>query len=249
MKKILCICIFTMFMGLAGPAFSAAPTLTPKQILAESDRARGSGPGLKWQIQIISMEDDREQSRTLGIQVKGDNSLARFTAPAKVKGQLMLMRDRNMWFIKPGLKKPVPISPRQKLMGGAANADIASTNYVKDYQILEMVEDEWDNHPCYRFDLQAVNRKVAYDRIRYWVSQTDHLGLKAEFYTTSGKMFKTATFEYGNAIELEGRKLPMVSKMIIRDSVIKANVTTLNYSDIEVKSIPDTTFNLNLIAR
>lgn len=249
MRIILCIWMVALLIWLPGTVFSAGPTLVPKQILAESDQARGSGPGLKWQIQIISIENDYEQSRTLGIQVKNDNSLARFTAPAKVKGQMMLMRDRNMWFIKPGLKKPVPISPRQKLMGGAANADIASTNYAKDYQILEMVEDVWENQPCYRFDLQAVNRKVAYEKIRYWVSQMDHLGLKAEFYTKSGKMFKTATFEYGNEIDLDGRKIPMVSKMVIRDSVIKANVTILNYSQIELKKIPDTIFNLSLIAR
>ena len=45
----------------------------------------------------------------------------------------MLFNDRTIWFIKPGLRKPVSISARQRLVGDAANGDIATTNYARDY--------------------------------------------------------------------------------------------------------------------
>ena len=106
------------------------------------------------------------------------------------------MLDRNMWFAKPGLSKAVPISPRQKLLGGAANGDIASTNYAGDYKIVQTSEDTFNNEPCYLLDLSAVDKKATYDRIKYWISKERLVGVKAEFYTVSGKLFKTATFEY-----------------------------------------------------
>ncbi len=113
----------------------AAHAMTPEEILKKSDEARGNADGIEWEIAMHSIESGREQERTIKVSARNFNSLADFLAPANVKGQKMLMIDRNMWFAKPGLSKPVPISPRQKLLGGAANGDIASTNYAGDYKI------------------------------------------------------------------------------------------------------------------
>ena len=38
----------------------------------------------------------------------------------------------------------------------------------------------------------AVDKKATYDRIKYWISKERLAGVKAEFYTVSGKLFKTA---------------------------------------------------------
>ena len=239
-------------MLLSGVVFYSRPVLaemTPKEILEKSDEARGSVKGIEWEIKLESIENGRKQSRTLKIKARDFNSLAEFISPPKVKGRKLLMIDRNMWFIKPGLRKPVPISPRQKLMGGASNGDIASTNYAGDYAATLVSEDTVNGELCYLLDLTAINKKVTYDRIKYWVSKKRLIGVKAEFFTVSGKMFKSATFEYGNSIKIEGKPKPFVSKMIITDAVIKENVTTMTYSKIRLKKIPDATFNLNLLVR
>ena len=67
------------------------------------------------------------------IKAAGEASLVETLAPLNSKGARMLQVERNMWLTKPGLKKPVPISPRQRLSGQAAIGDIAATNYAKDY--------------------------------------------------------------------------------------------------------------------
>lgn len=77
---------------------------------------------------------------------------------------------RNMWFVKPGLRKPVPISPRQKLSGGAANGDIASTNYAGDYKAQYVSDERVGETDCYLFDLLSNTRKATYYRIRYWIN-------------------------------------------------------------------------------
>lgn len=228
---------------------SYAGGLRYEEVLAKSDRARGNLAGIQWKIKIASREYGRSQKRELRLKARDVNSLAEFTAPAKVKGRKLLMRDRNMWFIKPGLKKPVPISPRQKLMGGASNGDIASTNYAGDYKIAAAFEETVNGEACYLFDLVALDHKVTYDKIRYWISKKRLVGVKAEFYTVSGKLFKTATFEYDNQIHISGKAFPFVSKMEITDALIRQNITTLYYSRVKVMPIPDAAFDLNLLVR
>jgi hypothetical protein len=75
------------------------------------------------------------------------------------------------------------------------------------------------------------------------------VGVKSDFYSVSGKLFKSATFEYDNRIALDGAVHLFVSKMIISDALSDENVTTLSYSKIKLKYIPDATFNLNLLIR
>ncbi len=223
--------------------------MSPEEILRKTDEARGNAEGVEWEIDIQSIERGRHQQRTIRVTAREFNSLAEFLAPANVKGQKMLMLDRNMWFAKPGLSKAVPISPRQKLVGGAANGDIASTNYAGDYRIVHASEDNGNGEPCHLFDLSAVDKRTTYDRIKYWISKERLLGVKAEFYTVSGKMFKTATFDYQNSITIDGKPREFISKMMITSAIVKEDVTTMHFRKPSIKKVPDSVFNLNLLTR
>jgi outer membrane lipoprotein-sorting protein len=223
--------------------------MTPEEVLRKADEARGNTDGIEWEIIMTSTESGREQERTIRVSARNFNSLAEFLAPANVKGQKMLMIDRNMWFAKPGLSKPVPISPRQKLLGMAANGDISSTNYAGDYKITHTGEDTVNKEPCYLFDLVAIDKKATYDRIRYWISKERIAGIKAEFYTVSGKMFKTAAMEYDNHIAIDGRVRPFISRTVITSAVMKEDVTVMNFRKVFFRKIPDSLFNLNLLSR
>jgi len=234
-------------LGFSLPSLHAA--VSPKEILTKADEARGNAEGVEWEIAIDSIEGGRQQQRTIKVTARSFNSLAEFLAPPNVKGQKLLMLDRNMWFAKPGLSKAVPISPRQKLVGGAANGDIASTNYAGDYDIAHTSEDRIDGEPCHLFDLTAVDKRATYDKIKYWISKERLVGLKAEFYTVSGKMFKTATFEYKNSITMDGRPREFISKMVITSAVQKEDVTAMDYGKVLIRKVPDSTFNLNLLTR
>ncbi len=209
--------------------------INPQEILAESDRGRGNTAGLKWEIHLKTVENNKVQKRKLDLKARDYKSIATFLAPSKVKGRKILMIDRNMWFIKPGLRKPVPISPRQKLMGNASNGDIASTNYSGDYNILSVNDGNFNGEECYIFDLKGKNKKVTYDTIKYWISKKNKLGIRAEFYTISGKMFKIATMEYKNRAKVNGKSRKFISKMTITDTVLKDNITTWSIKKSNLK--------------
>jgi hypothetical protein len=223
---------------------------TVKDILSHADRARGNLAGIIWDIRITTNEEGAAETRGLTVTVKGNNTLARYTSPPAMNDRMVLMVDRNMWFIRSGLKKPVSISPRQKLMGDAANGDIASTDYAEDYSGVLSGDETIKGEACYVLDLKAANKNVTYDRIRYWVSKERLVGVKAEFYTISGKLFKTAEFRYDNRVRTpDNEEIPFVSELAIRDAIQKDKVTTLTYSHIRVQTVPDSTFNLNVLVR
>jgi hypothetical protein len=243
--------VFIIVFAYGGVFFTkpAQGEMTPDEILQQADASRGNVEGVEWTIEIESMERGRKRVRTLNIKARNFNSLAEFISPPKVKGRKLLMIDRNMWFVKPGLRKPVPISPRQKLIGGASNGDIASTNYAGDYKVTHASEALFNEEPCYLYDLTATNKRATYDRIKYWISKKRLVGVKADFFTVSGKMFKSATFEYNNRIMVHDKPRSFVSKMVITNAVIKEDITTMTYSKVKMKRIPDSTFNLNLLVR
>lgn len=234
--------------GVMGGPADAAP-LSASEILTASDLARGGGlPGIEWTIKMNTVDSDSQENREMLVQARDENSLATTVRPVRMAGGKLLQVGRNMWYAKPELRKPISISPRQKLSGPAANGDIASTNYVLNYDARLLREEKVGNEQAYVLDLTARNKWVTYDRIVYWVSTSRLVALKAEFYTVSGKLFKTATFEHGNEIHFNGSTTPFVSKMTIQDAINKERYSVLEYSDVKVKPLSPLTFNASALA-
>ena len=180
----------------------------------------------------------------------GNDALVEALAPARYKGELMLFNDRTIWFIKPGLKKPVSISARQRLTGLAANGDIASTNYARDYDGTIAGEEDVNGDPCWKLELKARAKNVTYDRIRSWISKKRRLGVKAEFLTVGGEVFKTATFDYGNRLKgADAKDYEFISKMTIRDVGGSGAVTVLGYTQPRAETHPASIFNINNVVR
>jgi len=221
--------------------------LTPKEILQRADEARGNLQGIKWEVKISSVENGREQNRAIDVKARGYDFFAILKAPPKVRGQILLMADHNMWFASPGLSKALPVSPRQRLVGGAAYGDIASTNYAEDYHATPLNDEMVDGELCYVFDLKAVTKNVTYDRIIYWVSKDRLVGIRSDFFTVSGKKFKVATMEYSHEVDMGDNRMPFVSRIVIKDIFLEDNVTTMSFSEPILEKIPDSTFDINLL--
>ncbi len=220
-----------------------------KALLKSADRSRGNLQGLVWSVETLTLEQGKAgQTLKFRLFTKNANSLIRFTSPSRMRGQMMLMRDRNMWFIRPGLRKPVAISPRQRLTGAASNGDIASTNYAGDYDAILLGEESVEGKLCHILELTANNKGVTYDKIKYWISKSEGLGQRADYYTVSGKLFKKASFEYNNSIGVDKNKISFISKMVITDTLSDVK-TILSFSDIVVQDVADSKFNLNLLVR
>lgn len=234
-----------LVLGLLGLGSSAWAAPDAQSLLKESDQARGGGlPGIVWEIRVVSRDGERtDELQRLLIKAVDDSSVAETLEPARFKGSKVLQVERNMWLTRPGLSKPIPISPRQRMSGQASNGDIAATNYAADYDAQMSGTETLDGEACYVLDLTAKHKRATYDKVRYWVSVKRVVGVKAEFYSVSGKLLKTARFEYDNAIEHGGRHIPFVSKMTIRDALIDAE-TMMEFGTVKVKKISASEFDL-----
>ncbi len=228
----------------------------PAAIIMQAEESKGEGlPGYEGQIRLMHRDGDDERTQVLHISVanlqggRTGNSLVEFVEPANTRGQKVLMVKRNMWFIQAGLTKPVPISPRQRLLGGASYGDVAATNFVGDYipTLQDNTEEMVEDVPCYRLELKAIDEKATYDRILYWVSKSKGLGVKAEFFTLSGKHLKTAYYKYDNKAIHKGKTRSFLSQITIVDAVNREDVTLMEYSKIAVQTFPAAVFDLNLL--
>lgn len=226
------------------------PAADPAQLLKRADAARGGGlPGLSWRLAVHAVYGDKVDEQGLTVKTDGNSNLAEFFAPANIADQKLLMVGRNMWFIRNGLRKPVPISPRQRLLGQAANGDIAATNYAVDYEAKVVGEEVVAGEPCYKLELTARNDEVSYPRIDYWVSLARGDAVQADYLAASGKVFKRASFEYKNRIDFKGKSIPFVSRMVIEDRINPAQKTTLDYTQVKAVELPRRTFDLNFLVQ
>jgi Outer membrane lipoprotein-sorting protein len=235
--------IFGLLMIVLPASVGAAPDA--HGLLKDSDQARGGGlPGIEWEIKVVSRDGDRtDEPQRLLVKAVDDSSVAETQEPVRFKGSKILQVERNMWMTRPGLSKPIPISPRQRMSGQASNGDIAATNYAGDYDAQMGGTETLEGEACYVLDLTAKHKRTTYDRIRYWVSVRRLVGVKAEFYSVSGKLLKTATFEYHNTIEHEGKRILFISRMTIRDALVDAE-TTMDFGTVKVKKIAASEFDL-----
>ncbi len=221
-----------------------------EKLLKASDRSRGGVEhGMTWDTEVTTIENGETSTRKFKVRAKGANANVEALEPARNKGEIYLFNDRTMWFFKPSLRKPVSISSRQKLTGQAANGDIASTHYARDYtptvEKTEMIKGD----KVYVLMLKAKANNLTYDKIRYWISDKTKRAIKAEFLTLQGEPFKRATLEYDNKINIDGKPTPFVSKMEITDAKFEKNKSILNYINPRMEDHKESIFNVNNLKR
>jgi hypothetical protein len=227
---------------------SSAIANETQAILHKADQSRGNLAGITWTV-VLGNADTPTDTMTFDVKARGFDILAENLAPPKDRGNKILMVNGNMWFHKPGLSKAVPISQRQRLMGNAAYGDIAATNYADDYEAKSLDDESVNGEDCYVFDLKAKDSRAAYDRIKYWISKKRVVGVRADYFTVSGKKFKSASIENTNTVRVEGEVRPFISKITIYDNLVASNVTTLNFTKPVFRKLGSYIFDVNLLVK
>ena len=127
---------------------------------------------------------------------KDDKVLVVITSPAIQRGQAIIRNADDMWMYLPNSGKVLRIGAKEQSMGGeASNTDLLRVDLAKDYKGTYVGEETIEGVSCYKMDLTAKDRTIAYDRVVYWVSKDGELPVKREFYSLSGKLLKTMYFK------------------------------------------------------
>lgn len=130
-----------------------------------------------------------------GFKKGDDQGLVRYTAPAKERGTAYLRSADNTWLFLPAAAKVVRVGAKQNFGGGDfSNGDIFRLSLIKDYDPTLVGEEAMNGEACYKLELKAKNRSVAYDRVVYWVRiDGTFFPVRAEYYSLSGKKLKWLT--------------------------------------------------------
>src|SRR5688500_12668312 len=243
-----------MLLMLAQPTFIgtlardlAADDDLAKGIVEKADRIRFPQSGYQVSVKITTSASGRDADvRGYEILSKGnERTIVRTVAPASDKGQVLLMRDRDLWLYMPSISQPIRLSAAQKLTGQVANGDLARANFSGDYTPAIVRTDTVEHENYYVLELKAVDRSVTYHRVLYWVNKANNWPHKAEFFALSGKLLKTCYYQ--NFREMGGAVRP--STLVMVDALTEGGKSVLEYSKLQQRDLPDRYFTKDYLTR
>jgi outer membrane lipoprotein-sorting protein len=236
-----------MALMLATAAPAALAGGDAQALLAASDAIRNPGQPFGLTVTLVEYRNNRQtDSNTLAVVSKAEpgsgrfRTLVRFLEPARDTNKLMLKNGNDLWFYDPASSASIRLSPQQRLLGQAANGDVVTVNFARDYEAsLEGEEDiqDGDRQPrrCHRLALRAVAADVTYDRIDMWLDVASHRPVKARFYAESGRLLKTAF--YRRYQQQLGAERP--TETVIIDGLDPQWVTVMRYTGYAWRDVPD----------
>jgi outer membrane lipoprotein-sorting protein len=245
MESVLRAFLLTMAIGFALACVAAvcrAETASPvdvEAVLKRSDAFRNGWPSYVLHVKITNFESDKaDEEKLYEVSQKGtEKTYVEFLSPRE-KGQHLLMLGDDMWVYLPDTSRPVRITPLERLSGNASNGDVARTNYAADYTPAYVRTEKVGADECYVLNLIAKRKGATYQRILYWLRVQGDRPVKAEFYLTSGKVIKSATFD--EFLTVGGRE--QLHRMTLYDEIRHNSHSVLEYSGIAPRDLPDKLF-------
>jgi outer membrane lipoprotein-sorting protein len=219
-----------MFSALLAVLLAAPPDATT--ILTRAGKAV-VGDAATYELRM-AVTRPRKADRTVemdGWKKGNDRGLVRYTAPPRERGTAYLRNGANTWMYLPAAEKVVRVGDKQNFGGSDfSNADIFRLALVDDYDATLAAEETVDGQPCYKLELKAKDRKVAYDRVVYWVRRDGtYFPVRAEYYTISGKKLKWLAFS--EVRKLGQRERP--TQLIMENALDPGARTTITFTDID----------------
>ncbi len=233
--------MFLAFLLAGGVAIGQTPAQV-QSWLEDVDRARNAFSEALITARASQMTDGKVTgSADFQIYRKGaDRGLIVFRG-GKNDGRKILNLGEKRWLIVPGASRALPITPNQRLLGGASVGDVARVEFAADFTATARPGAESVNRkPCRVLDLTAKSDPAPYPRVVLWFDERERLPCRLLFSLPSGKEAKEITFVKFR--QAAGR--PVVGEMEIRDLLAnqEGTLTRLEYLDVRSAKIDDKLF-------
>jgi hypothetical protein len=232
-----------LFVALAWwSPLEATPPLTAAEVLERVDGYRT--PSDQYTLTITISDHDRgvleDRAVFVGFFSGVDTSLVVCTE-GRNRDMKVLMKGDHMWVNLPGSKRALRITPAQRLLGQAANGDVARVAFGADYEGEILARDA----AGIRLGLHAVSSAATYQQIELVVDPVSFRPLQAKLFVGSGKHLKTAL--YGDTMGVDGHQI--VRSVTIVDALRDDARTTIEYADFADATLPEKMFNVMYLPR
>jgi len=218
-----------------------------RKMVEEADRIRFPAEGFQVDVAIVTTGKDKApDERRYRVLSKGnENTVVMVTEPASERGQILLMKERDLWVFLPNVSQPVRLSLAQRLTGQVANGDLARANFTGDYNPRLLRTETLDGENYNVLELGAVDRSVTYQRVLYWVRESDSAPHRAEFYSVSNRLLKTCTYEKFEKVV--GKLRP--TRLVMQDALKSGEQSVMDYSGMKLRDLPDKVFTKDYLKR
>lgn len=233
--------------------------LRAREIIRRADRIRAPEQPFRYTLTLTEHKgthDLTENKQVLDVSMrfykpseqheKGDaRALVRFIAPVRDKGKALFSDLDKMWYYAPDLRRPIPISRQQRLMGQVSNGDVVAADF--DYSYISALEGEepCGEKICYKLMLKRRWPHITYPAIAYWVEKDTGFPRQADFLSTEGVLIKRSY--YRDYKEVLGQQRP--TTIVVEDALRKNYYTTMHYSNVVLESLPESTFQKEYLMR
>lgn len=214
--------------------------LTGLEIVKKADQMRYIDDDNSFMVQINDLKGSGTQITKFKVYSRGaHSSLVETLFPERQAGRKLLMKDDDLWFFSPDIKRPTRISMQQKLTGEVSNGDIARTNFGDDYSVEIKPPEKLDGIDAIHLQLNKNKAEVTYPLVEYWVNAKTYQPLKAIFKSEGGKDLKVAT--YSELKPFFGRSL--ITKMEIVSAINKTQKSVLQFTGFKKEKLNGAFFN------
>ncbi|TXY44648.1 outer membrane lipoprotein-sorting protein [Vibrio mimicus] len=236
----MCKSILTFVLGLLWACNLAANEVDVVSMVQRADDYRLKESAAKV-VSVVQLYHDGKLEKTNQYDVyvrENRESLVLFQSATEA-GQKMLMLGDNYWLLMPKSRRPIRITPMQKLLGEASVGDISTLTWSEDYvPSLEEEEllqrEDLSSVETYRLALKAKIAGASYQAITLWINKADASPVKADLYLHSGKLAKVAWFS------IEGDR---VAEMILLDKIQPLKRTVIEYQSVQPTRLDDKFYN------
>lgn len=236
-----------LFMFFTTASIASEDAELAQSILEKADQIRFPRESFQVDVNISTTAPDKSAyRRKYQVLSKGnENSIVMTTEPASERGQILLMKGRDLWIFMPEISQPIRLSMSQRLTGQVANGDLARANFAGDYNATIVRIDIIDGDKYYVLELIGVDRSVTYHKVLYWVRQSDFWPYRAEFYSLSNRLLKTA--RYDNFQTILGKKRP--ARLVMTDALRTGEESVLEYTEMKLRDLPDKIFTKDYLKK
>jgi outer membrane lipoprotein-sorting protein len=167
------------------------------------------------------------------------------TSPEIEKGNGYLKQGDNYWMYRKNTRTFQHITEGESIAGSDSKVEdveeILTNKYkpaINESKNEKIIETKLGNIPVYQFEIEAKNEDEYYPKRVYWVRKDNYLPLKAQCYSLSGTLMRTAY--YLKYTQIKGQYL-MINGIFVNE-IEKGNKTIVEVKDISTQKIDDCVF-------
>ena len=223
----------TVSVSVPAPVRCADPALSPEELLRRTDLGALAPESFRSRMRLTAGDKP-----PLEVEVwrKGEaRTLVRLLGP-KERGKYLLRLGPVLWFLAPGAKKPVRLSPSYRLRGSATLDDVLGLQYARDYKVTSAADLEGG---LVALELAARGPGAIYPAVRYVVRPSTLRPVRAEYRVPSGKVATIVEFAEWSA---GGR--PYATRLLVRDALHGGATTAVDVLEVDPRPVPDGLFDL-----